>query len=118
MAKVGFQIHIDKQLFKALNKQEKLAQVKKVVAKNGAKLQTETQRNMAQAYTAGYSTGATMRSTTLKIRDGGLSAEVQPHTKYFAYLEYGTRFMDMRPTLKPAFDKISSEFISDLRKVK
>lgn len=115
MAKVGFKIDVDPELMQALNKQKKFAGVKRVVAKSGANLQRETQRNMAATYTAGYSTGATLRSTKNTIKDNGLTAEVKPGTEYFAYLEYGTRFMDMRPTLKPAFDKVSKEFIQDLK---
>jgi len=118
MAKVGFKIDVDPELMQALNKRKKFAEVKKVVAKNGANLQRETQRNMAATYTAGYSTGATMRSTKNAIKDNGLTAEVKPETEYFAYLEYGTRFMDMRPTLKPAFDKVSKEFIQDLKNLR
>lgn len=118
MAKVGFKIDVDPELMQALNKRKKFAEVKRVVAKNGANLQRETQRNMAATYTAGYSTGATMRSTKNTIKDNGLTAEVKPGTEYFPYLEYGTRFMDMRPTLKPAFDKVSKEFIQDLKNLR
>ena len=86
-------------------------EVEQIVAKHGARLQDQTQSNMDSAYTAGYSTGATKRSVTLarsKFR-----AEVQPHTKYFAYLEYGTRYMSKRPTLGPAFSKIEPQFRKD-----
>lgn len=59
--------------------------VKAIVKQNGAELQSKTQDNMDQAYTKGYSTGATKRSTTLEIADSGLTAIVGPHTKYFPY---------------------------------
>ena len=76
--------------------------VKAIVKQNGAELQSKAQDNMDQAYTKGYSTGATKRSTTLEIADSGLTAIVGPHTKYFSFLEWGTRFMDAKPTLGPA----------------
>lgn len=90
-------------------------EVNKVISKYGAKLQSNTQNNMDQAYTAGYSTGATKRSVTL--RKSKFKAVVQPHTKYFAYLEYGTRFMARRPTLGPAYNKIEPQFRNELTKL-
>lgn len=86
-------------------------EVEQIVAKHGARLQDQTQSNMDSAYAAGYSTGATKRSVTLERSK--FKAEVQPHTKYFAYLEYGTRYMSRRPTLGPAFSKIEPQFRRD-----
>lgn len=86
-------------------------EVEQIVAKHGARLQDQTQSNMDSAYMAGYSTGATKRSVTLERSK--FKAEVQPHTKYFAYLEYGTRYMSRRPTLGPAFSKIEPQFRRD-----
>ena len=76
--------------------------VKAIVKQNGAELQSKAQDNMDQAYTKGYSTGATKRSTSVRIADRGLTAIVGPHTKYFSYLEYGNRFLEAEPTLGPA----------------
>ena len=90
-------------------------EVNQIVAKHGANLQTTTMSNMDRAYTAGYSTGATKRSVTL--RKSNFKAEVQPRTKYFPYLEYGTRFMARRPTLGPAFSKVEPQFRGDLEKL-
>lgn len=86
-------------------------EVEQIVAKHGANLQATTMNNMDSAYTAGYSTGATKRSVTLS--KSNFRAEVQPQTKYFPYLEYGTRFMARRPTLGPAFSKIEPQFRRD-----
>lgn len=86
-------------------------EVNQIISKHGANLQTTTMNNMDSAYTAGYSTGATKRSVTLN--KGNFRAEVQPHTKYFPYLEYGTRFMARRPTLGPAFSKVEPQFRRD-----
>lgn len=90
-------------------------EVNQIVAKHGANLQSTTMSNMDRAYTAGYSTGATKRSVTLQKTN--FKAEVQPGTKYFPYLEYGTRFMARRPTLGPAFSKVEPQFRGDLEKL-
>ena len=90
-------------------------EVEQIVAKHGARLQDQTQSNMDRAYTAGYSTGSTKRSVTLERSK--FKAEVQPHTNYFSYLEYGTRFMSRRPTLGPAFSKIEPQFRADITKL-
>ena len=91
--------------------------VKAIVKQNGAELQSKAQDNMDQAYTKGYSTGATMRSTTLEIADRGLTAIVGPHTKYFSYLEWGTRFMDAKPTLGPALTYQALRFVDQLNRL-
>lgn len=91
--------------------------VKEIVKKNGSQLASKTRRNMANTYTRGYSTGATMRSVSELYADGGMTVKVGPHTNYFPYLEYGTRFMSARPTLRPAFQTQSQIFINDLKKV-
>lgn len=86
-------------------------EVEQIVAKHGARLQDQTQSNMDSTYTAGYSTGATKRSVTLERSK--FKAEVQPHTEYFSWLEYGTRYMSRRPTLGPAFSKVEPQFRRD-----
>ena len=91
-----------------------MAEVKNIVKQNGAGLQSKAQDNMDQAYTKGYSTGATKRSTSVRITDRGLTAIVGPHTKYFSYLEYGTRFMDAKPTLGPALTYQALRFVDQL----
>lgn len=90
-------------------------EVEQIVAKHGARLQDQTQSNMDRAYTAGYSTGSTKRSVTLERSK--FKAEVQPHTSYFGWLEYGTRYMSRRPTLGPAFSKIEPQFRADITKL-
>lgn len=90
-------------------------EVNQIVSKHGANLQTTTMNNMDSAYTAGYSTGATKRNVTLS--KSNFKAEVQPHTVYFPFLEYGTRYMSRRPTLGPAFSKIEPQFRADITKL-
>lgn len=117
MAKISIRLTGIRELQQAIKKREDLTPVRRIVAKHGALLQNKTVSNMNAAYTAGYSTGATARSVTNEIGDDGMSATVAPHTEYFAYLEYGTRFMSAKPTLKPAFAYESIKFVNDLQKL-
>lgn len=91
-------------------------QIRNVVMKNGANLQEDAQKRMTKtvAYVKGYSKGTTRRSTTLSISDDGMTATVAPHTAYFGYVEYGTRYMEAEPTLSPAFQKIKQQFYKDV----
>lgn len=100
-----------------------------VVKKHGAGLSNKTQSNMLKQYTGHYEwkkgrgkvfvhpTGATRRSTVVEITDSGHTATVAPNTKYFPYLEYGTRFMKARPTLRPAFMREAPLFKKDIEKL-
>lgn len=118
---VVFKIQGAKELQRAIRKRPVLmaTQAKTIVKKHGALLQTKTQQNMAATYTAGYSTGAAgIRGTVDSVfSNGGMTVTVAPHKEYFPYLEYGTRFMSARPTLKPAFAYQSIQFVNDLKKM-
>ncbi len=99
-------------------------QIRDVVKKNGAELQQQTQKNMLEEYKGHYEgkkfvkpTGATRRSAAVEIKDNGMTAVLAPNTSYFPYLEYGTRFMEARPTLGPAFKRVSPIFIEDIKRI-
>ena len=99
-------------------------QIRDVVKKNGAELQQQTQKNMLEEYKGHYEgkkfvkpTGASRRSAAVEIQDNGMTAVVAPNTSYFPYLEYGTRFMEARPTLGPAFKRVSPIFIEDIKRL-
>lgn len=119
MTKVGIRMTGDKELLAALRKRPVLmaTSARKIVDRNGRQLKAQTMRNMASAYNAGYSKGNTKRSVDVVFSQAGLTATVAPHTDYFSYLEYGTRFMSPRPTLKPAFAYQRVKFVNDLRKL-
>lgn len=91
-------------------------QIRNVIMKDGGDLQEEAQRRMTKTvtYVKGYSRGNTRRSTTLSISDDGMTATVAPHSEYFSYIEYGTRYMEAEPTLNPAFQKIKQQFYNDV----
>lgn len=109
-------------LTKGLNtKKTNITKVKDIVKKHGAGLSDKTQNAMLKQYTGHYEgkkfvkpTGTTRRSAVVQINDGGMTATVAPNTKYFPYLEYGTRFMKARPTLGPAFNHEAPLFKKDI----
>lgn len=102
-------------LQKALKENVTLEDVKKVVRKNGSELQERIQKNAD--FKKGYATGTTKRSVGLEITDGGFAAESGPTTEYSPYLEYGTRYMEAQPFIRPAFDVQKRKFESDMQKL-
>lgn len=102
-------------LEKAFKDNVKMDDVKKVVQQNGSELHRKTVRNAD--FTKGYATGTTKRSISLDIKDSGFTAEVEPQTLYAPYLEYGTRFMQAQPFVRPAFEDQVRQFKKDLEKL-
>lgn len=120
--------------FKGLDELEKklkanvtMDDVKRVVKVNGSELHEKVQENADfhghYAWKAGVGkvfvspTGTTKRSVTLDIKDGGLTADVEPETEYSPYLEYGTRFMEAQPFVRPALEKQAAQFKKDMQKL-
>lgn len=103
------------ELQKQLRKNANMEDVKRVVRQNGSELQRKIQSNAD--FDKGYQTGTTKRSVGLEINDGGLTAESGPTTDYAEYLEFGTRFMEAQPFVKPALDEQSKQFEKDLKKL-
>lgn len=102
-------------LQKALKDNVTLDDVKRVVKHNGSALHRKMQ---AEAdFTKGYATGATKRSIGLEIQDSGLTANVKPTTEYSPYLEYGTRYMEAQPFVRPAFNEQKEKFKQDMQKL-
>ena len=88
-------------LQKALKENVTLDDVKRVVRHNGSELQKKMQGNAD--FKKGYQTGQTKRSIGLEVVDSGFTASVGPETEYSPYLEYGTRFMEAQPFIKPVY---------------
>ena len=63
-------------------------------------------------------TGTLKRSIGLEIRDGGLTAEVEPTAEYAAYVEYGTRYMSAQPYMRPSCTAQKEKFKSDLKSLR
>lgn len=91
--------------------------VKIVVAKNGNQLNERMKRKMKEAYVKGYSQGDTAGSVNTVITDGGMTANVGPTMDYDPYVEYGTRFMEAEPAIRPAFEEQVSIFKRDLESI-
>lgn len=98
-------------LQRKLKQNVRMDDVKRVVRHNGAEMQTKAQQN------APVDTGTLKRSIGLEITDGGMTAEVEPAAEYAPYVEYGTRFMEAQPYLKPAFDEQKEKFKKDMKKL-
>lgn len=102
-------------LEKRLKSNVTMDDVKRVVRKHGADLQKKIQDNAE--FTQGYQTGTTKRSVGLEITDGGFTVESGPTTEYAPYVEYGTRFMQAQPFIKPALDEQKKQFQKDMQKL-
>lgn len=98
-----------------LKKNVTLNDVKKVVRNNGSKLQSNIQKNAD--FTRGYATGTTKRSVDLKIAANGLEASSEPQTEYSPYVEWGTRFMEAQPFVRPGFVETKEQFKNDMKKL-
>lgn len=104
-----------KELEKALKENVTMDDVKRVVRHHGSQLQQNMQ-NKAD-FNKGYQTGQTKRSIGLEIKDSGFTAQAGPETDHSPYLEYGTRFMEAQPFVKPAFDEQKEQFVRDMKKL-
>lgn len=110
-----------------LKDNKSLKDVKRVVRQNGVRLNTEMKQKAEFKGHYGYEkgkgkvfkkpTGTTKRSITLSYEDSGFTSIVQPTTEYAPYLEYGTRFMEAQPFVKPALDVVEKQFKKDMKKL-
>lgn len=103
-------VGLDK-LEKQLKKNASLSDVKRVVKQNGAELHGKAQRNVP------VDTGTLKRSIGLELSDGGMTAEVEATSEYGEYVEYGTRYMDAQPYIRPALKEQEKQFKSDMEKL-
>lgn len=109
-------------LEKRLKKNASLNDVKTVVSKHGTQMQ---QKMVQKADFHGHyegkkfvkPTGATRRSIHGEKIQGGFGYEAGPTTHYSPYLEFGTRFMEAQPFVKPSFDEQKGKFKKDLKKL-
>ena len=105
------------ELTKAMAKKANMDAVKRVVQKNGDQMTRQMKDNAEAAFTKGYSKGGTAGSINTEIKDGGLTAEVAPTTEYAPYPEFGTRFMEPEPFIKPAWETQKEQFKADMDKL-
>lgn len=98
-------------LSKKLKQNQSLETVAIMVKLNGSEMQNTMQRKAA------VDTGFMKRSITLYISDDGMTVTVKPTANYSGYVEYGTRFMEAQPFVRPAYDQQLPIFISDIIKL-
>ena len=108
MAKVEIR-GLDK-LQKKLKKNCSLEDVKTVVKQNGITVSNAV-------FKGGYTIGTTKKSIRGETRDGGFTYAEGPTTHYAPYVEFGTRFMDAQPFVRPAFKQQVPAFKSDMKKL-
>lgn len=101
-----------KELEKQLKKNATLNDVKKVVKQNGAELQQKAER-LVPVDTSN------LKDTMIgpEISDGGMRAEVAATAEYGEYVEYGTRFMEAQPFIRPALKEQEKQFKADMREL-
>ncbi len=107
----GFKINGLEDIQRKLKKNCDLGDVKKVVRHHGSQLQTKAQE------CAPVDTGNLKKGIGISIEDGGMEARIAPSAEYAPYVEYGTRFMENQPYLRPAFNEQKGQFKSDLKKL-
>lgn len=95
----------------ALKKNLKMNAVKKIMQVNGAEMQTKTE------WRAPAKTGTLKRSIVLSMEDEGLVARVSVGANYAPYVEYGTRFMNAKPYLRPSFNEQKVQLKHDLERL-
>ena len=98
-------------LQKKLRKNATLNDVKHVVKRNTVSMNKNMQ-NLAPV-----DTGNMKRSITSNFTDRGLTGTTGPHTDYAGYVEYGTRFQEEQPFVRPAFEEQKKVFINDLNRI-
>lgn len=102
-------------LQQALKENVTLDDVRRVVRQNGAEMTEKMVKNAE--FNKGYQTGQTKRSINMQILDDGMTAEAAPTTEYSPYLEYGTRYMDAQPFVKPSYNEQIGQFKKDMQKL-
>lgn len=98
-------------LQKKLRENVTLKDVKHIVKSNTSSMNSKMQ-NLAPV-----DTGNMKRSITSELTLGGLTGKSGPHTNYASYVEYGTRFQNAQPFVKPAFNIQKKVFTKDLERL-
>ena len=85
--------------------------VKTVVKYHGAQMQGTAQ------ICAPVKTGNLKDSIELELVDSGMTAIVEAGAEYGGYVEWGTRFMEAQPYMRPAYNQESVRFFESIRKL-
>lgn len=122
MAHHGIKLEGLAEFQKGLAKRIQLDDVKRIVSHNGAQLQRKAKdKAQFKGHYEGKNfvkpTGELRDSISIDIKDDGLTAVVEPTKDYAVYVEYGTRFMDSQPYLRPAYVEQLMKFKQDMHKL-
>ena len=104
----GFKLSGMDKLEKALSKNKDLSGVKRIVKGNGADMQKSAMRK------APVDTGTLKRYIMISMHDDGMSSRIKALANYSSYVEWGTRFQNAQPFIKPSYDKQKIQFKKDL----
>lgn len=99
------------ELLNKLKKNEDLTPVKMIVKKHGSQMHNKAVR------LAPVDTGTLRRSVQKSVFSGGLTVVVDVTAEYSMYVEYGTRYMQAQPFIRPAYYGQVSKFINDIQKL-
>ena len=83
--------------------------VARVVKRNTSQAQQKAMR------LAAVDTGFMKRSITMRIDVTGLAGYIVAGASYSSYVEFGTRYMDSQPFMRPAAREQAPIFLNDLR---
>ena len=113
MAKIQIMGKDELEAFLRSHKKSVIENSKKVVMKYGSKFQTEAKKYPPTP----NKSGTLARSISLDIADNGLTAVVYPTANYAQYVEYGTRYMNAQPFMRPTMQKIEPHFVRAMDEV-
>ena len=108
---MSFKLRGKNELIGALKERAEMADVKNVVKMNTSEMHRKAQRLVP------VDTGNLRRMTGIEFENEGMTGRVQAATNYASYVEYGTRFMDAQPFIRPAFHKQKPQFEADMRRL-
>lgn len=90
---------------------DSIDEIKAVLRTNGSEMQGAMVRYVPKK------THELKKSIKLQVKDNGLTVEVGPHKDYASYVEYGTRFMDAKPYVRPALHNQELVFKQDMERL-
>ena len=97
------------ELVRSITKRVDADRVVPVIRRNTSQAQQKAMR------LAAVDTGFMKRSITMRIDITGLAGYIVAGASYSSYVEFGTRYMDSQPFMRPAAREQAPIFISDLR---
>ena len=98
-------------LAKRLNELANLRDVQNAVKLNTTEMHRRASRKVP------VDTGHLRRSLTVDFSDGGLTGRVYTDVEYAIYQEYGTRFINPRPFMRPSLYEQRPLFAKDMSRL-